>query len=142
MSKFIKVTPIGEKKPRIVLETLKSFYLSQGAKVEIPTDEEVWEAEPSERPAGVAAAHPADFDKKVKELVAERDLFKKNYDLASKALDAKQDAIEEQAAELKALREKLAAAETSLAESEKVIETLRNAAAEAKKPAKEAKEAK
>ena len=42
MSKFIKVTPKGDTKPRIVLANLKAFYLSQGAKVEIPTDEEVY----------------------------------------------------------------------------------------------------
>lgn len=48
-NKFIKVTPKGETKPRFVLATLKPFYLSQGAKVEDATIEEVCQQEPAER---------------------------------------------------------------------------------------------
>jgi len=142
MSKFIKVTPNGENKSRIVLATLKSFYLSLGAKVEIPTDEEVYEAEPSERPAGVAPKLPTEVEQNIKKLVAERDAIWKDRDEFKKALEAKEAIIAEQAAQLDKLREELAATETSLAESEKVIEQLRNAATKAEKPAKEAKEAK
>ena len=40
-SKYIKVTPKGEKKGRVVLASLKPFFLSQGAKIEEPTPEEI-----------------------------------------------------------------------------------------------------
>ena len=40
-SKYIKVTLKGEKKGRVVLASLKPFFLSQGAKIEEPTPEEI-----------------------------------------------------------------------------------------------------
>ena len=40
-SKYIKVTLKGEKNGRVVLASLKPFFLSQGAKIEEPTPEEI-----------------------------------------------------------------------------------------------------
>lgn len=60
MSKFIKVTPKGEQHPHYVLANLRSFYLSHGATVEDATDEEVYSAEPAERPVRQAAPAQAD----------------------------------------------------------------------------------
>ena len=48
-SKYIKVTPKGEKEGRVVLDSLKSFFVSQGAKIETPTQEEIEAAFPEER---------------------------------------------------------------------------------------------
>lgn len=65
MAEFIKVTPRGSTEPRIVLASLKTFYISQGAKVEDATPEEVCEAEPHLRhsaapqsPRGAKQAEP------------------------------------------------------------------------------------
>ena len=41
MNQYIKVTLAGETKSHILMATLRDFYLSQGAKIEIPTEEEV-----------------------------------------------------------------------------------------------------
>ena len=118
-NKFIKVTPKGEKQPRIVLATLKAFYLSQGAKVEIPTDEEVYAAEPTERPRNTAPAQPTADQAKEIELL-------RKANTAYEERDANlRKTIEQQAAELADLRTKLEAAETTITESEKVIENLR-----------------
>ena len=118
-NKFIKVTPKGEKQPRIVLATLKAFYLSQGAKVEIPTDEEVYAAEPTERPRNTAPAQPTADQAKEIELL-------RKANTAYEERDANlRKTIEQQAAELADLRGKLEAAETTITESEKVIENLR-----------------
>ena len=124
MSKFIKVTPKGEKEARIVLATLKPFYLSQGAKVETPTEEEVYQAEPTERPrtATPASANQADTISKLKAEIAE--VSKANAELAEHATQD-QLTIQQQAAELAELREKLAASETALTETEKALEAAR-----------------
>lgn len=124
MSKFIKVTPKGEKEARVVLATLKPFYLSQGAKVETPTEEEVYQAEPTERPrtAAPASANQADTISKLKAQVAE--VSQANAELADKDLQS-QTTIQQQAAELAELREKLAASETALTETEKALEAAR-----------------
>lgn len=42
-NKYIKVTLAGETKSHILMATLRDFYLAQGAKIEIPTEEE-WKA--------------------------------------------------------------------------------------------------
>ena len=55
MATYIKVTPKGDTKSHIVLATLTDFYISQGAKIEEPTQEEVYAAVPQERPARAAA---------------------------------------------------------------------------------------
>lgn len=118
MSKFIKVTPRGEKEPRIVLATLKNFYLAQGAKVEIPTEEEVFQAEPTERPRAITHAQDADQTKEI-EL-----LRKANADYEKRDAELRKT-IDQQAAELAELREKLAASETALTETEKALEAAR-----------------
>ncbi len=125
-NKFIKVTPKGEKQPRIVLATLKAFYLSQGAKVEIPTDEEVYAAEPTERPRNTAPAQPtASQANEIAQLKAQiAEAAKANAELAQHATQD-QATIQQQAAELADLRTKLEAAEITITESEKVIENLR-----------------
>lgn len=132
MSKFIKVTPKGEKEPRIVLATLKPFYLSLGAKVEIPTDEEVYAAEPTERPRTTAPAN-ADKASVYAEQKAEINELRKAIDTLDQDNKAKQETIAQQAAELTELREKLAANEAALAETEKALEAARK---ELAKPAK------
>lgn len=62
MAEFIKVTPRGSTEPRIVLASLKTFYISQGAKVEDATPEEVYAAEPHlaapKSPRGAKRAEP------------------------------------------------------------------------------------
>ena len=45
---YIKVTLAGETKSHILMATLRDFYLSQGAKIEIPTEEEVLAVYPQE----------------------------------------------------------------------------------------------
>ena len=47
-NKYIKVTLAGETKSHILMATLRDFYLSQGAKIEIPTEEEVLAVYPQE----------------------------------------------------------------------------------------------
>ena len=123
MAKFIKVTPKGEKESRIVLATLKSFYLAQGAKIEIPTDEEVWAAEPSERPrnAGVPAGNTAAQAKEVAELKRTLAEVRKN---AEATIAEHESTIKEQAETIAELREKLDAANLALEESENVIASL------------------
>lgn len=114
MSKFIKVTPKGEKTSHIVLATLKNFYISQGAKVEIPTDEEIFQAEPNERQSRPVA----EADEATKQI-------KNDLKEALAIIKEKDATIEEQAQALADLREKLAATEVAVTESEKVIEGLR-----------------
>ena len=50
LKRYIKVTPKDDPKAVILLATNRDFYLSQGAKVEPPTKEEVLEAFPELRP--------------------------------------------------------------------------------------------
>lgn len=118
MANYIKVTLKGEEKGRIVLATLKDFYISQGAKVEKPTPEEVYAAVPQERPVGTPrpqAGNPAE----VKALRAE-------VSAAEKANAEKDETIAKQAEEIENLKGQLAAAEATITESEHVIESLRN----------------
>lgn len=123
-NKFIKVTPKGEKEPRIVLATLKSFYLSHGAKIETPTDEEIYQAEPSERPRTTAsetasrASVYAEQKSEIKEL-------RHAIDTLDQDNKAKQETIAQQAAEIAELREKLAASEAALTETENALEAAR-----------------
>ena len=123
-SKYIKVTSKGEKEARIVLATLKDFYLSQGAKVETATDEEVYAAEPTERPRTAAPAS-ADQATVYAEQKAEIKELRKAIDTLDQDNKAKQETIAQQAAELADLREKLAASETALTETEKALEAAR-----------------
>ena len=132
-TKFIKVTPKGETAPRIVMATLKPFYLSQGAKIEEPTPEEVYAAEPTERPAAAPAQPTNDQATEVatlKEQIA--NISKANAELAERATQD-QLTIQQQATEIAELREKLAANDTAIAEAEKVIENLKKELRKAEK---------
>lgn len=78
MSKFIKVTPKGEKEPRYVRASLKPFYLSQGAKVEPATEEEFYSAEPAEQSTGSNKLTEMDFhvlNKQLEELKSRIDTY-------------------------------------------------------------------
>lgn len=124
MSKYIKVTPKGETKPRIVLATLKNFFISQGAKVENPTDEEVYALEPALRPRTDPVAQTAPVAQsaetaRVKALNAE---LEKTIDGLRKEVAERDQTIKEQAETIESLREKVQAGETALAETEAALE--------------------
>ncbi len=126
MSKFIKVTPRGEGTPRIVLASLKNFYISQGAKIETPTDEEVYAVEPNERPAAEQIAHSAEQAIEIARLKNEvEEATHANVDLTNSLVSAEQAIAE--------LREKVATAEAKVAESKQTIADLRKEIAKAKK---------
>lgn len=114
-TKYIKVTPKGETTPRIVLANLKTFYIAQGAKIETPTDEEVFALEPAERQQQVPNAEQnAELARLRKE---NSELALANAELGSHAADDQMTIAD--------LKSKLTAAEMALGESEKVIENLR-----------------
>lgn len=133
MSKFIKVTPKGETSPRIVLASLKTFYIAQGAKIETPTDEEVYAVEPNERPADKQPAANADQAAEIARLQKEvAEAQQARADLQSQA-DQAQHTIAE-------LREKLATTEAEVAEGERVINDLRKELAKTRKTTDTTKE--
>lgn len=110
-NQYIKVTLAGETKSHIIMATLRDFYLSQGAKVEIPTEEEV------------LAAFPRDGEKQqvsTKELEEARAAYEEVKNLYNKETN--------KVAKLKAtnadLQEKVNALQTSLDEAENVIANL------------------
>ena len=109
MSKYIKVTPKGETTPRIVLANLKTFYIAQGAKIETPTDEEVFALEPAERQQ-VQQVPNAEQNAELARLRKENsELTLANAELGSHAADDQMTIAD--------LKSKLAAAETALAPS-------------------------
>ena len=110
-NKYIKVTLAGETKSHILMATLRDFYLSQGAKIEIPTEEEV------------LAVFPREEEKQqvsTKELEEARAAYEEAKDLYNKETN--------KVAKLKAanadLQEKVKAMQTSLDEAENVIANL------------------
>ena len=110
-NQYIKVTLAGETKSHILMATLRDFYLSQGAKVEIPTKEEV------------LAVFPRDGEKQqvsTKELEEARAAYEEVKNLYNKETN--------KVAKLKAtnadLQEKVNALQTSLDEAENVIANL------------------
>lgn len=110
-NQYIKVTLAGETKSHILMATLRDFYLSQGAKVEIPTEEEV------------LAVFPRDGEKQqvsTKELEEARAAYEEVKNLYNKETN--------KVAKLKAtnadLQEKVNALQTSLDEAENVIANL------------------
>lgn len=137
MSKYIKVTPKGETQPRIVLATLKPFFVSHGAKVETPTDEEVYALEPALRPKTASvvvipskpAAQSAETSR-VKALNAE---LEKTIDGLRKEVAERDQTIKEQAETIESLREKVQAGETALAETEAALEAARKELAKSSK---------
>lgn len=111
MAQYIKVTPAGETKSHILMASLRDFYLSQGAKIEIPTEEEV------------LAVFPREEEKQQvsnKELEEARAAYEEAKDLYNKETN--------KVAKLKAanadLQEKVKALQTSLDEAENVIANL------------------
>lgn len=108
---YIKVTLAGETKSHILMATLRDFYLSQGAKIEIPTEEEV------------LAVYPQDEEKpqaSTKELEEARAAYEEVKNLYNKEAN--------KVAKLKAanaeLQEKVNTLQTSLNEAEGVIVNL------------------
>lgn len=110
-NKYIKVTLAGETKSHILMATLRDFYLSQGAKIEIPTEEEVLAVYPQEEEKPQAST---------KELEEARAAYEEIKNLYNKETN--------KAAKLKAanaeLQEKVNALQTSLDEAEGVIANL------------------
>ena len=111
MTQYIKVTPAGETKSHILMSSLRDFYLSQGAKIEIPTEEEV------------LAVFPREEEKQqvsTKELEEARAAYEEAKDLYNKETN--------KVAKLKAanadLQEKVKVLQTSLDEAENVIANL------------------
>lgn len=111
VNKYIKVTLAGETKSHILMATLRDFYLSQGAKIEIPTEEEV------------LAVYPQDEEKpqnSTKELEEARAACEEVKNLYNKETN--------KVAKLKAanaeLQEKVNTLQTSLDEAEGIIANL------------------
>ena len=110
-NKYIKVTPAGETKSHILMETLRDFYLSQGAKIEIPTEEEVLSVFPTEE------AKPKASSKEIDELRAA-------YDEATNLYNKEANKVAEQKKTIKELQDKVRVLQTSLDEAENVIANL------------------
>lgn len=110
-NKYIKVTLAGETKSHILMATLRDFYLSQGAKIEIPTEEEVLAVYPQVEEKPQAS---------IKELEEARAAYEEIKNLYNKETN--------KVAKLKAanaeLQEKVNALQTSLDEAENVITNL------------------
>lgn len=110
-NKYIKVTLAGETKSHILMATLRDFYLSQGAKIEIPTEEEVLAVYPQEEEKPQAST---------KELEEARAAYEEIKNLYNKETN--------KVAKLKAanaeLQEKVNTLQTSLNEAESVITNL------------------
>lgn len=127
-SKYIKVTPKGEKEGRIVLGSLKSFFVSQGAKIETPTQEEIAAAFPEEARKGSAtSAQPVPA---VNATIAEQKATIEKQAQTIKTLEAE---LKEATEEREKAYEQVAALGKSLEESEQLIAKLKG---EAGKPDK------
>ena len=110
-NKYIKVTLAGETKSHILMATLRDFYLSQGAKIEIPTEEEVLAVFPTEE------AKPKASSKEIDELRAA-------YDEATNLYNKEANKVAEQKKTIKELQDKVRVLQTSLDEAEGVIANL------------------
>ena len=126
-SKYIKVTPKGEKEGRVVLASLKSFFVSQGAKIETPTPEEIAAEFPEERKRSVASAQaqPA-----VNATIAEQKVTIEKQAETIKALEEELKTVKE---EREKAYEQVSALGKSLEESEQLIAKLRADAEKKKK---------
>lgn len=110
--KYIKVTPKGEE-PRVILASLRNFYVSQGAKIETPTEAEIIAAYPDEKNVvNTLPARSAD-----ERLRAEIIKWKEN---AVKQAEKIKLLNEEKSN----LAEKVKVLETSLAETEELVKRL------------------
>ena len=108
---YIKVTLAGETKSHILMATLRDFYLSQGAKIEIPTEEEVLAVYPQEE------EKPQASTKELEEVRAAYEEVKNLYNKETNKV-AKLKAINAE------LQEKVNTLQTSLNEAEGVITNL------------------
>lgn len=121
-SKYIKVTPKGEKEGRVVLASLKSFFVSQGAKIEQPTQEEIEAAFPEERKVGARSAQPQPSQPEVNATIADqKTTIERQAELITK-LEEELKAVKE---EREKAYEQVAALGKSLEEADQLIEKLR-----------------
>lgn len=111
MAQYIKVTPAGETKSHILMASLRDFYLSQGAKIEIPTEEEILAVFPREEEKQQASTKELEEARAAYEEA--RDLYNKETNKVSKLKAANAD-----------LQEKVKALQASLDEAESVIANL------------------
>ena len=110
-NKYIKVTLAGETKSHILMATLRDFYLSQGAKIEIPTDEEVLAVFPQEEEKPQASTKELEEARAAYEEV--KNLYNKEANKVAKLKSANAE-----------LQEKVNELQTSLDEAEGVIANL------------------
>jgi septal ring factor EnvC (AmiA/AmiB activator) len=110
-NKYIKVTLAGETKSHILMATLRDFYLSQGAKIEIPTDEEVLAVFPQEEEKPQASTKELEEARAAYEEV--KNLYNKEANKVAKLKSANAE-----------LQKKVNALQTSLDEAEGVIANL------------------
>ena len=110
-NKYIKVTLAGETKSHILMATLRDFYLSQGAKIEIPTEEEVLAVFPQEEEKPQASTKEIEEARAAYEEV--KNLYNKEANKVAKLKAANAE-----------LQEKVNALQTSLDEAEGVIANL------------------
>jgi septal ring factor EnvC (AmiA/AmiB activator) len=110
-NKYIKVTLAGETKSHILMATLRDFYLSQGAKIEIPTEEEVLAVFPQEEEKPQASTKELEEARAAYEEV--KNLYNKEANKVAKLKTANAE-----------LQEKVNALQTSLDEAEGVIANL------------------
>lgn len=110
-NKYIKVTLAGETKSHILMATLRDFYLSQGAKIEIPTEEEVLAVFPQEEEKPQASTKELEEARAAYEEV--KNLYNKEANKVAKLKAANAE-----------LQEKVNTLQTSLDEAEGIIANL------------------
>lgn len=110
-NKYIKVTLAGETKSHIIMASLSDFYLSQGAKVEIPTEEEVQAAFPPKEKAQASQE--------------ELNALRKEYEALAKQYDDAVSKAKKQEETIKELRSQTKVLQTSLDEAELMIANLK-----------------
>lgn len=110
-NKYIKVTLAGETKSHILMATLRDFYLSQGAKIEIPTEEEVLAVYPQEEEKPQASTKELEEARAACEEV--KNLYNKEANKVAKLKAANAE-----------LQEKVNTLQTSLDEAEGIIANL------------------
>lgn len=108
---YIKVTLAGETKSHILTAPLRDFYLSQGAKIEIPTEEEILAVYPQEE------EKPQVSTKELEEARAAYEEVKNLYNKETNKVAKLKAANEE-------LQGKVNALQTSLDEAEGIIANL------------------
>ena len=111
VNKYIKVTLAGETKSHILMATLRDFYLSQGAKIEIPTEEEVLAVYPQEEEKPQASTKELEEARAAYEEV--KILYNKEANKVAKLKAANAE-----------LQEKVNTLQTSLNEAEGIIANL------------------